>query len=150
MFFSMLGGGHFDDLNQLGKVACVSARFLRQIGPLSSQPMSLTSPNFGPGDLHEPTIKDYGATKLHMLVESTEGKPLFRRSHFSVADVRKALMCVADMTDKGHDVVFKAYGKDAYAMNVNTGVKTKIVRVGKRYEIHATVLLPGNGRRENP
>ena len=63
---------------------------------------------FGPGDLHEPSIKDYGATRLHMLVESTEGKPLFKRCHFSVADVRKALLCVADMTDKGQDVVFKA------------------------------------------
>ena len=59
-------------------------------------------------------------------------------------------MSVADMTDVGHDVVFKAYGQDAYAKHVVTGEMTKIVRVGKRYEIHATVLLPGNGRRENP
>ena len=65
---------------------------------------------FGPGDLHEPTIKEYGETKLQMIVESTDGKPQLKTSRFSVADVRKALMCVAEMTDKGHDVVFKAYG----------------------------------------
>ena len=48
-------------------------------------------------------------------------------------------------------MVFKAYGGDAYAKNVTTGETTKISRVGKRYEINATVLLPGNGwRQENP
>ena len=86
-----------------------------------------------------------------MIAESTDGAPQLKTSRFSVADVRKALMCVAEMTDKGHDVVFKAYGKDAHALNVESGEKTKIVRVGKRCEIHATVLLLGNGkRRESP
>ena len=106
---------------------------------------------FGPGDLDEPTIADYGETRLQMIVESPTGKPMYRTSRFSVADVRKCLMSVADMTDVGHDVVFKAYGGDAYAKNVTTGETTKISRVGKRYEINATVLLPGNGeRQENP
>ena len=106
---------------------------------------------YGPGDLNEPTITDYGETRLQMIVESPSGKPMHRTSRFSVADVRKCLMSVADMTDVGHDVVFRAYGQDAYAKHVVTGETTKIERVGKRYEINATVLLPGNGeRQENP
>ena len=99
---------------------------------------------WGPGDLTHPSIPDEGRSEYHLLID---GEPRKITPH--IAPIRKPLVSVSDMNDKGHDVFFPHNGQ-AMAIHSSTGTITKFHRVGGRFEIEAEVVPAPNcppGRR---
>ena len=78
-------------------------------------------------------IVDKGSKTLRGRVN---GSGPVRIAKFRVAAVSRALMCVADMVDRGQRVVFEARnGADAsYIEDVETGTRTPLTRVNRIYE----------------
>ena len=80
-------------------------------------------------------IKDLGQRNYRL--KTTGGA--MRQLKVTVADVRKPLLAVSEMTDAGHDVHFLANGR-AYATHAGTGQETKFVRRNGIYELEIEVL----------
>ena len=91
---------------------------------------------WGPGDIDQPSIRDLGSRSFELLIG---GKARQMKPH--IAQVRKPLLAVCDLNDKGHDVHFMCDGR-AWAEHRATGEVTQFERVGGRYEIVAEVVRP--------
>ena len=89
---------------------------------------------WAPGDIDQPTIPDLGCRSYDLLVG---GEPRSVKPH--VAPVRKPLLAVCDLNDKGHDVHFM-HDRRAWAEHHVTKQITKFERVGGRYEIVAEAV----------
>ena len=90
-----------------------------------------------PGDVDQPSIPDEGSRTYQIRLGNDE----VRTIKVHVGPVRKPLLAVCDLCDHGHDVYF-AHTGHAWAEHSVTGAVTPFVRVGGRYEIEATVVLP--------
>ena len=99
---------------------------------------------WGPGDTTKPTIPDLGKRNYTMMVNGAH-----RNLTVHVAPVRKPLLAVADLNDKGHDVHFMADGR-AWAEHKTSGAITKFRRVGGRYEFEAEIEMPTKSRQGAP
>ena len=91
---------------------------------------------WGLGDIDAPTLPDMGTRTYDVEVAGQR-----RQMKVNVAPIRRPLLSVADLNDKGHDVFFMASG-DAWARHVRTGEITQFERVGGRLEFEAKVLIP--------
>ena len=89
---------------------------------------------WAPGDLEHPSIPDEGTRVYHLKVVGEQ-----RTLAPHIAPVRKPLISVADMNDKGHDVIFSRGGQ-AVAVHRESGAVTCITHVGGRFEIEAEVV----------
>ena len=103
---------------------------------------------WGPSDITSPSIADHGNRVYKLDVDGE-----IREIKVHVADVRKPLLAVCDLNDRGHDVMFRAarpgVPAKAWAQHVESGSITPFIRRGGRYELDAEVVLPSsspNGR----
>ena len=96
---------------------------------------------WGAGDREQPSIPDKGKRCYELSVNGEARKMTAR-----VAPVRKALLAVCDLNDRGHNVHFMADGR-AWAEHATTGARTPFTRRGGRYEIEALVAPPDFRRR---
>ena len=76
------------------------------------------------------TIPNLGERRLEV---STEGSGTIRRMDYQVAEVHKALLCIAKVTDQNYDVLFSKHG--GYIMDLDTGEKIPMRRVGDLYKL---------------
>ena len=91
-------------------------------------------------------IASYG--DRHIGLSGTDGQTRILRC--AVADVRKNLLAVSELVDKGHDVLFSRRG--SYIKHVETGWKHEITRKRCIFEIEMDVVphfrgAPPAGRR---
>ena len=91
---------------------------------------------WAPGDLEYPSIPDEGTRTFKLLIDDEH-----RTIAPHIAPIRKPLISVADMNDKGHDVFFPSKGQ-AMAVHQASGKVTRIQRTGGRFEIDAEVVPP--------
>ena len=91
---------------------------------------------WAPGDIDSPSIPDLGSRKFELRVD---GEQRWLKPH--IAPVRKPLLAVCDLNDRGHDVHFMHDGR-AWAVHHRTGQVTNFERAGTRYEIVAEVMQP--------
>ena len=90
---------------------------------------------WAPGDLEYPSIPDEGTRTFKLLIDD---EPRTISPH--IAPIRKPLISVADMNDKGHDVFFPSVGS-AMAMHRASGAMTRIQRTGGRFELDADIIF---------
>ena len=62
---------------------------------------------------------------------------------FQVTDVKKPLVSVSRIVEKGHEVKFGPWAEDNFIMNINTGEKMFMRRKGGGYVIDVEFLLEG-------
>ena len=95
---------------------------------------------WGPSDTTEPTIPDEGERTYTIKVPGGGARTI----KANIAPIRKPLLAVADLNDKGHDVFFMAGRRGqpgrAYAEHVESGEVTPFIRRGGRFELDAVVL----------
>ena len=75
---------------------------------------------WAPGDLEYPSIPDEGTRTFKLLIDD---EPCTISAH--IAPIRKPLISVADMNDKGHDVFFPSKGQ-AVAVHQASGEGSRL------------------------
>eukprot|EP00974_Lingulodinium_polyedra_P048109 4619264-Lingulodinium_polyedra.AAC.1 len=95
---------------------------------------------YGPGDLDRPSLANLGQRRYQIRVDGVE-----RVMKTHVVPVRKPLLAVCDLVDKGRDVHFTK--EASYAEHRDTGERIYFVRRGGKFEMDVEVLNahPGNG-----
>ena len=83
-------------------------------------------------------IDDLGCRKLDAITEEGERCSL----EASVAKVKKALVSVAKVVDKGNIVRFGPNANDNYILNLKSQKKTKIKRKGDTFKLMLSILEP--------
>ena len=90
----------------------------------------------GPGDKTEPTIPDLGSREYELVTQ--QGR---RKVKVHVAPVRRPLLAVSQLNDKGWDCHFMANGH-AWVEHSTTEEITVFERVGGRFDLVADVETP--------
>ena len=105
--------------------------------PTFETPESRAGFEYTPAGKGSKGIVDRGDRTYNMV--STDGQAMDMKVH--VCDVRKPLLSVAEMNDKGLDVHFYAdRNRGAVAINPRNGASVRIQRVNHVVEIEADVL----------
>jgi hypothetical protein len=130
---------------RVGVDSCVSATVLPEklFPEYPSQVDALVGRKFR--SANAAIIVDKGSKTLRGRVN---GSGPVRSAKFRVAAVSRALMCVADMVDRGQRIVFEARNgtDESYIEDVETGVRTPLTRINRIYEFVIDVEpVPASG-----
>ncbi len=93
---------------------------------------------FGPGDVDRPSLANLGKRRYMLKIDGIE-----RIMNTHVVPVRKPLLAVCDLLDKGHDVHFTK--EASYAVHRVTGERINFVRRGGKFEMDVEVINAHSG-----
>ena len=96
----------------------------------------LVGRQFMPAGKDNPALLDQGRRDYKMLIKGSKGA---KRMKMRIADVRKPLLCVAEMNDAGFDVIFGAKSMHR-AVHATSGEVIPIFRRGKVFEFEVKAL----------
>ena len=93
---------------------------------------------FGAGDLNGPSLANEGSRRYELDIGGVK-----RSANVNVVAVRKPLLAMCDLVDKGHAVHFTAKG--CWIEHEASGERIPVHRRGGKFEIDAKVSVPSSG-----